>query len=114
MARLYADENFPLPVVAELRRFGHDVLTLHETGQAGQAMPDEAVLAFACADQRAVLTLNRKHFIRLHAAQPEHAGIVVCTFDPDFVGQAQRIHGAIGSGMPLSNQLIRVNRPAVE
>lgn len=26
MARLYADENFPLPVVEELRRLGHDVL----------------------------------------------------------------------------------------
>ena len=27
MARLYANENFPLPVVNELRRLGHDVLT---------------------------------------------------------------------------------------
>jgi uncharacterized protein DUF5615 len=35
MARLYADENFPLPVVEELRRLGHDVLTIYETGQAG-------------------------------------------------------------------------------
>ena len=25
MARLYADEDFPLPVVAELCRLGHDV-----------------------------------------------------------------------------------------
>jgi len=28
MARLYADENFPLPVVEELRQLGHDVLTM--------------------------------------------------------------------------------------
>ncbi len=27
MARLYANENFPLLVVEELRRFGHEVLT---------------------------------------------------------------------------------------
>jgi len=47
MARLYANENFPLPVVKELRRLGHDVLTIHETGKAGQSVPDETVLAFA-------------------------------------------------------------------
>ena len=36
MARLYADENFPLPVVEELHAFGHDVLTIHETGKSGK------------------------------------------------------------------------------
>jgi len=35
MARLYSNENFPMPVVAELRNFGHDVLTIQETGKAG-------------------------------------------------------------------------------
>lgn len=113
MARLYADENFPLPMVEELRRLGHDVLTIHEAGQAGQAIPDETVLAFARAEHRAVLTLNRKHFIRLHLAQPEHAGIIVCTFDPDFRGQAERIHIAIEPATRLAGQLIRVNRPAI-
>ncbi|TEU18005.1 MAG: hypothetical protein E3J21_06900 [Anaerolineales bacterium] len=29
MARLYANENLPLPVVGELRRLGHDVLTTY-------------------------------------------------------------------------------------
>jgi hypothetical protein len=28
MARLYADEDFPLPVVEELRHLGHDVRTV--------------------------------------------------------------------------------------
>ena len=27
MARLYTNENFPLPIALELRRLGHDVLT---------------------------------------------------------------------------------------
>lgn len=76
MARLYANENFPLPVVEELRRLGHDVLTVHEAGRAGQSVPDEAILTFAWADGRALLTLNRKHFIRLHNEQPHHAGII--------------------------------------
>jgi hypothetical protein len=111
MARLYANENFPLPVVEELRRLGHDVLTVQETGKAGQAISDEAVLEFACSDGRAALTLNRKHFIHLHAAHPNHAGIIVCTLDPDFVGQASRIHAAVVAQGLLSGQLIRVNRP---
>lgn len=110
MTRLYADENFPFPVVNELRRLGHDILTLQESGKARQAIPDEVVLALASAEQRAVLTLNRKHFIQLHRVIPEHAGIIVCTFDPDFTGQAQRIHGALEPLETLFNQLIRVNR----
>lgn len=111
MARLYSNENFPIPVVEGLRRFGHDVLTIQETGKAEQAFPDEAVLAFAVNEGRSVLTLNRKHFIRLHNEQPRHAGIIVCSFDPDFDGQARRIHTAIESQSPLPGKLIRVNRP---
>ncbi len=112
MARLYANENFPLPVVEELRRLGHHVLTIQETGKAEQAIPDEAVLGFASSVKRAMITLNRKHFIRLHNQNADHNGIIVCTFDPDFMGQAERIHLAIQSHTSLKGQLIRVNRPA--
>ena len=111
MASLYANENFPLPVVEELRNLGHDVLTIQETGKAGLAVPDEEVLAFARSHGRALLTLNRRHFIRLHENEPSHQGIIACTFDPDFAGQAGRIHTAIQSRPNLSGQLIRVNRP---
>jgi len=65
MARLYANENFPLPAVEELRRLGHDVLTSYESGRAGQAIPDEDVLAFAVAEARILITLNRKHFVTI-------------------------------------------------
>jgi len=37
MARLYSNENFPLLVLLELRRLGHDVLTIQET--AARAKP---------------------------------------------------------------------------
>lgn len=111
MARLYANENFPLPAVEKLRALGHDVLTLQETGKADQAMPDDKVLEFAAAENRAVLTLNRRHFMRLHRENPRHAGIIVCTVDADFAGQAERIHQAVGSQASLAGQLIRVNRP---
>lgn len=112
MARLFADENFPLPVVEELRRLGHDVLTIQEAGKANQQFPDEAILGFASADNRAVLTLNRKHFVRLHNASSDHAGIIACTVDLDFAGQAVRIHEAVESRDSLQGELVRINRPA--
>ncbi len=111
MARFYANENFPLPVVEELRSLGNDVLTIQDTGKAGQALPDQEVLARARGEDRILLTLNRRHFIRLHEAQPDHAGIVVCTYDPDFRGQALRIHEAVTAVSALRGQLVRVNRP---
>ena len=111
MARLYANENFPLPVVEELRRLGHEVLTTYEAGDAGKSVLDEQVLAFATAEGRALVTINRKHFIHLHNANPDHPGIIVCSFDPDFTGQANRIHAAIDSRAQLSGELVRINRP---
>ena len=110
MARFYSNENFPLPVVEKLRELGHDVLTIQETGKADQALPDASVLEFATRENRAVLALNRLHFIRLHRQQPNHAGIVVCKFDPNFAAQAERIHKAMAGQSSLAGQLIRVNR----
>jgi hypothetical protein len=111
MARLYSNENFPLPTVEELQGLGHDVLTIQETGKAGQSVPDEDILAFAVSEDRTLLTLNRKHFVRLHRHSPEYSGLVVCTFDPDFAALARRIHEAIEAQDHLANQLIRINRP---
>jgi hypothetical protein len=111
MARLFANENLPEAVVLELRRLGHDVLTMRESGHAGQSVPDTDVLQFATGERRAVVTLNRRHFVRLHEGWPGHAGVIVCTFDLDFAALAQRIHQAIADGPPLAGQLLRVNRP---
>lgn len=111
MARLYANENFPFPVVESLRQLGHDVVTIQETGRAGEALPDPEVLLFAIQDRRAVLTLNRRHFMALHLRSSEHFGIIVCTVDSDFAGQASRIDSAIRVHASLECQLIRVNRP---
>ena len=111
MARLYSNENFPFPVVAELRRLGHDVLTVLEAGKAEQAIEDDEVLAFATERNHAVLTINRKHFIALHRTTPQHAGIIVCTFDADFIGQAARIDAELDKNDNLNGQILRVNRP---
>ncbi len=112
MARLYSNENFPLPAVEALRNLGHDVQTTQEAGKAGIALPDEDVLALGVEKKRTILTLNRRHFIRLHGVQPNHYGIIVCTFDPEFTKFANRIHSAIKSNKSLAGKLIRVNRPA--
>ena len=111
MARLYSNENFPFPAVTELRLLGHDVLTVLEAGKAEQAIQDNEVLAFATEHERAVLTINRKHFIALHRSSPDHSGIIVYTFDADFVGQANRIDAALKEYPDINGQLIRVNRP---
>lgn len=113
MARLYSNENFPLPAVEALRQLGHEVLTTQDAGQAGQALPDETVLAFARAENRIALTLNRKHFIRLHATHPEHAGIIVCSYDPNFQALAARIHTLLNTQADWRGHLARVNRPVV-
>jgi len=111
MARLYADENFPQPAVERLLELGHDVQTVQEAGKAQQKLPDEAVLADASADGRAVVTHNRKDFRYRHTANPDHEGIIVCSEDLDFVGLADRIHEAIEALPKLSGQFIRIVRP---
>ena len=111
MASLYANENFPLQVVDALRALGHDVLTTHESGRDNQAIDDTEVLAFATENNRALLTINRRDFIRLHEQKVNHAGIIACTQDHDADGQAKRIHESIRANEPLAGKLIRINRP---
>ncbi len=96
----------------ELRRLGHDVVTTAEAGQAGLAVSDAEVLAQATAQGRAVLTFNRRHFIRLHAEASLHAGIIVCIFDVDFAALASRIEATIRAASALEGQLLRVKRAA--
>lgn len=114
MAAIYANENFPRRVVNELRQLGHDVLTSLEAGKANQMVPDEEVLEFATQQQRAVLTLNRLDFFRLHrSTNGSHAGIITCTRDDaDAIAFATRIHSAISSLPSLEGQLIRVVKPS--
>jgi hypothetical protein len=114
MANLYSNENFPRRVAEELRLLGHDLLSSFEAGRANQQVPDEQVLAFATEQRRAVLTLNRFDFIRLHRkTQAAHAGIIVCTRDDaDPVAFARRIHSALITAGDPAWQLIRVVRPS--
>lgn len=108
MARLYADENFPRQTVIALRRLGHDVVTAFEAGRANKKIPDEKVLAETAREERIVITLNRREFIRLNKSQ-KHCGIIVCTADRNYEALAARIHDALSKIAEHSNTLIRVN-----
>ena len=112
MARLYTNENFPLPSVEVLRKLGHDVLTSRDAGKANRFVPDEDVLDFAKQEKRILLTHNRKHFFRLHRLDPRHPGIIACTYNPDFDQLVSSIHVVLGSmGGGIENELVRVNSP---
>src|SRR6266567_2201679 len=86
---LYADEDFSFPVVEELRKLGHDVLTAQGDGRKGAS--DREILARAHALNRAVLTYNRRHFERLHRQGEPHSGMVTAKHDNDFIRLAARI-----------------------
>ena len=73
-------------------------------------MPDNEVLEHAAKEGRILLTLNRQDFKKLHRQNPEHSGIILCTVDADFPGQASRIHVALLANPSIEGQLLRVNR----
>ncbi len=114
MVSLYADEQYPYPVVELLRALGYNVLTVQEAGKANQGIPDSEVLAFASSENRTIITQNRKDFVQLHRLQSDHAGIIVCTNDRNWQDLANRIDIAITTEKPLQGKLIRIIRPALK
>jgi len=110
MARLYANENFPVEVVKRLRELGHDVLTTHDVGKSNQGIEDDAVLRFAVDSGRCVVTINRKDFMRLHRSFPRHAGIIACTENRDFGAVSYGVDEAIRLEGELVGKLVRVVR----
>ena len=114
MLKLYANENFPLETVQILRNLGYDVVTTHEMGNANLIIPDDAVLAFAISENRAILTINRKDFKRLHRINPTHSGIIICTKNDDFDNFADCIHKVLlPYGDNVSNLLLRVYKESL-
>jgi hypothetical protein len=111
VASFYADENFRYPVVEELRKLGHDVLTAQEAERAGQGIDDDVVLDDARVMSRIVLTQNRADFKKLHRKGLPHQGIVVCTYDPDAEALARRIAEAVSGEESGGRWLVSVVRP---
>jgi predicted nuclease of predicted toxin-antitoxin system len=82
--RILADENFPGPIIRELRRLGHDILSVKESMRGAG---DRDVLARAQEEERLVLT-----------------------FDKDFGELAYRYHLPASSGVIL----FRLSGPSPE
>jgi predicted nuclease of predicted toxin-antitoxin system len=77
--RLYFDRHIMTRLAIDLRGRGFDVLRTEEAGN--DTATDAEQLAFATADNRALLTFNIRDFGPLHeqwkAAPRHHAGIIV-------------------------------------
>jgi hypothetical protein len=112
MIRLYADEQFPLPVVERLRSKGYDVLTVKDAGNANQGISDDRVLAFATSQDRAVITQNRRDFIWLHNQGLDHSGIVACSRNLDWDGFTSEIDLVLSDRESIAGELVRINRPS--
>jgi Domain of unknown function (DUF5615) len=85
---------------------------VQEAGNANQKIPDDRVLAYATTNNRAVLTINRQDFIRLHREQIDHGGIIACTENRDYQRLAAKIDEAVCSIESLRGQLLRITRDA--
>jgi hypothetical protein len=83
--RLYLDDDsVDTGLIRLLRRDGHDVQVPADVGLVGSS--DQAHLAHAIRDRRAILTRNHDDFEELHdlvvsAASGQHCGILVVLFD---------------------------------
>ncbi len=59
--KLYADEHVGRPIVNNLRNKGIDIISTEEAGNKGKS--DEEQLEFACANSRAVLTMDSDYLL---------------------------------------------------
>ncbi len=77
--RLYFDRHIMTRLAVDLRGRGYDVLTTAEAGK--DTASDEEPLAFATAENRAILTFNIRDFAPLHeawqAAERPQGGLIV-------------------------------------
>jgi hypothetical protein len=77
--KLYLDEDISPKVAVILRKKGMDALSAHESGMLEAS--DEEQLAFAAADERAMVTRNRDDFITLTVqffeALKAHKGLII-------------------------------------
>lgn len=112
MHKLLADEDFPFPSVKQLRNLGVDIITLQNLGLVGIGLQDASVLELSIKLKRAILTCNRRDFIKLHKQSSEHFGIIVCTRNPDHKTLAESIYSVLESESIIENSLLKVYRPS--
>ena len=79
--KLHLNEHISWRIAEQLRKLGFDVTSTLELGMVDE--DDDVQLAFAVSQQRAVVSINHKHFAPLHdqyaAEGKEHWGIILST-----------------------------------
>jgi len=109
MTKLYLDEDCSDKRLKKaLIKLGYDVQTTPEAGNIGK--DDKAQLIYAISQNRAIVTHNRKDFLRIHKETPNHSGIIICTQNPNNQQLAEKINEKIINRDELTNLLLRVNK----
>jgi predicted nuclease of predicted toxin-antitoxin system len=98
--RLYADHNFPMPIVDELRAAGIPVTTAAEDGRASH--DDNAVYARAKKLGRVLLTLDSHFWDDGRHSLPKGPGVIFVDLPPD---NADAIVEAWQRSTPLSRSI---------
>ena len=100
-------------LVRMLRLAGHEVITVNETGLAGQL--DSIILDYARTQNCLLFTFNCDDFQALHEANPRHPGILVVYHNDDFSKDmsfkaiVRAIANLEAANLPLANQFISLN-----
>ncbi len=84
--RLLIDEMYPAAIAEQLRKAGHDAVSLHDDPET-RALDDPAVCGLALSAGRAVVTENAADFLRIlryRAAAGEPAPALVITSNRSF------------------------------
>jgi len=89
--KILADENIPLVTIESLRTFGHDVLSLHDSGRKG--MKDTPVWSIVQNEQRLLVTTD-KGFAR-HRNERHYGILVVRLRKPNLMKIDERVLAAL-------------------
>ena len=111
---LIDEDSLAKPLVKNLRKAGHDVVTVNEVGLTSQQ--DSVVLNYAREKNRILLTHNCRDFEVLHQKNPNHLGILVIyrgkISSKNMSRQAvvKAIANLEAANIPLANQFISLNQ----
>ncbi len=115
---IYLDDNFDADLlIVLLRNAGHTVISPRDVGTS--RADDDVHLEFAAQNGYSLLTANIKHFENLHADWQlqgrSHSGIFLVHYDGDmtkdmtFRDIVRAIGNLLSSGVPIANELHRLN-----
>lgn len=113
MARFYLDEDIPPQVGQLLAQQGHDFVHANDLGNRG--VPDPQHLLLAAAEDRVLVTFNRRDFGPLHnfwtalniwgVMRQPHSGILSSWGQIPATEWAGIIHQFVGADAAMDNQM---------